>query len=253
MFVRFVRLSIHQDRLAEIRQFYAERVVPALAAVNGCVFASLLEPSREGGEALSVTLWSSQAAAEAYEASGVYDELLDEADPLLVAPSNWVRELGTGQSGSIVLPDPTVEGYLVGREDGVTTPEEPARPIFVRMVAMRVGSGRLEELRRRYDAQVSPVLRATPGCRDAFLLASLGGRSRVLSVTFWDREEDAVRYELSGSFDRLVEVLRDCLSEVEQWRLSLAARPGGVPVARRGLEIAGFRVVTARRLHRGDP
>ena len=137
MFVRFVRLEIRDHRLGDFRQFYGERIVPALAEVDGCLFTSLLEPTREGGETLSVTLWASQTAAEAYEASGLYDELLDECDELLAPRKGSVIGGEGGPPSAASLPDPAIDAFTLG-DDDASAPSAPTRPLFVRMVSMRV-------------------------------------------------------------------------------------------------------------------
>lgn len=244
MFVRFVRLEIREHRLGDFREFYSGRIVPALAEVDGCLFTSLLEPTREGGETLSVTLWTSQPAAEAYEASGLYDELLDECDEFLAPKKGSMTGDEVGPISAASLPDPAIDAFTLGDDDAFA-PAAPTHPLFVRMVSMKVEPERLAELRRRYEQRVGPAMRATAGCREAFLLVGHGEHPRALSVTFWDREEDAVRYELSGAFDHLIEVLKECLSDAEQWRLAVAADG---QATRRDLDVRRYRIVTARRL-----
>ena len=71
MYARFVRLTLKEGRFRDLQLFYDERVIPALQTTRGCLFASLLQPTEESIECISVTLWSSQRRAEEYEESGL--------------------------------------------------------------------------------------------------------------------------------------------------------------------------------------
>ncbi len=250
MHLRFVHLKVKEGRFQDLRQFYDDRVIPAMQETKGCLFASLLQPTDQDDEFMSMTLWTSQRRAEEYENSGLYDELLDESDDFLAEASEWRVHL-TGDPGREVprLQDPEVEGYPVGiaiegtRVDATLSPH-----LFVRIVAVRVQSGRFEELRERYNEVVVPALLDTPGCLAVFLVEGIQANSRALSVTVWDNEEKAVRYEMSGAFDQLVSQLSEFFSGLYQWKLSLAPTADRDDVSGRDLDVAGYRVVTGRRL-----
>ena len=63
----------------------------------------------------------------------------------------------------------------------------------------------------------------------------------------WSREEDAVRYEMSGLSEQLTAHLRSAISPVYDWHLTLGG--GGAGVSGGGaLEVASYQVVRARRL-----
>ena len=83
MFLRFVNLKVREGKQREFARFYEDRVIPALQESGGCLYASLLQPSDDDQEHVSMTFWRSSEAAEAYETSGVYDELLDDSDVYL--------------------------------------------------------------------------------------------------------------------------------------------------------------------------
>ena len=210
MFMRFMRLKVREDRTWDLQRFYRERVVPALQTTPGCVFASLLQPAVPGGECVSMTLWSGPEFAQAYESGGLFRELLDEAGRYLVREGEAARS-------------PGVETYHVvtGRGPGA---EQSASPrLHVRIVTLMVRDGQSAALADRFRLEIVPALLAVRGCAGAFLVEEADRPNQALSITLWERDEDAVRYELSGAFDALTSKLNESLSGLYLWRHSLAA------------------------------
>ncbi|MCU0305303.1 MAG: antibiotic biosynthesis monooxygenase [Thermoanaerobaculales bacterium] len=251
MHFRFVRLKIDEEKVWDARSFYEESVFGELEKVAGCLYAGLLQGAIHGNDLISLTVWTDAGAAAAYEQSGLFDRLLDESDERLLATG-----AGPGDGGA--SPDLVV---FSGAEPEIETWEAagPADPgvlermagarVFVRMVAIRLRREAVDEFRRRYDDEVRPALATTAGCLGTFLVAGVGDPTRVLSFTVWAREEDAVRYGLSGDFDRLTVRLKDTFSELYGW-----GRPGDVDQVAasfgtgRGLDIEGYQLVTGRTM-----
>ncbi len=250
MYMRFVRLKVREGRLGGLRRFYDQRVIPALQETEGCLFSSLLQPTGESDECISLTLWSSAEHADEYERSGLYDQLLDESDEFLAEASEWRARLAGDREPTVrPLQDPQVEAYpveLAAEPSGIDPGSSPR--LFLRIVAARVEAGRFEELKQRYDQEIKPVLLATPGCRSVFLVEGLKARSRALSVTVWDSEEDAIRYELSGKYDEMVAKVSEFFSGLYQWKLSLTPAREREGIRGRDLDVSGYRVVTGRSL-----
>jgi len=250
MFMRIVNLKVKEGKQGELARFYEDRVIPALQGTKGCLYAGLLRPSDDDLESISMTFWRSRAAAESYEKSGVYDELLDEADGFLAEVSEGlVRSSAKASDAFPTLQDPEVEEYPVevAAIKEVVDAVGPHR-FFVRIVSARVEADRFDELKERYDEEVKPALMATKGCRAVFLVENVKRRSRVLSVTIWDSEEDAIRYELSGAFDKLTARVSEFFSGLYQWRLSLSPSDDGETVTGKHLDVRGFQVVMGRSL-----
>ena len=250
MFMRFVNLKVKEGRLRDLAQFYEERVIPAIQESGGCLYASLLQPSDDDRECVSMTIWRSSEAAEAYETSGVYDELLDDSDEFLAEVSEGRVQSSSEQSGTFsALQDPEIEAYpvevaAVGDVVDAVGPHQ----FFVRIVSARIESGRFDELKKRFDEEIKPALMATKGCRAVFLVENVKRRSRALSVTVWDSEEDAIRHELSGAFDEMVAKVSEFFSGLYQWRLALDSAQQRNLVSGKDLKVRGFQVVTGRRL-----
>lgn len=250
MFLRVVRAKVREGGLWPFREYYEASILPALARTEGCLFAALLRPAAgsEDSSCDSLTLWESAAHADAYVDSGLYDELLDGADPFLTGVTEWKADLSRLQPGQRPpLPDPDVDTYPV--EVAREAAGEPSRPaMFLRIVDHRVEAARFAELKKVYEESVAPALLETPGCLAAYLVEGPRGKSQALSVTFWADEASAVRYESSGRFDALIALIQPFLSGIYQWRLSLA--PAGEERGLRGtdLDVSGFHVITGRRL-----
>ncbi|MCW8985167.1 MAG: antibiotic biosynthesis monooxygenase [Thermoanaerobaculales bacterium] len=250
MFMRFVNLKVKEGMLRDLARFYEDRVIPALQDSGGCLYASLLQPSDDDQECVSLTFWRSSEAAEAYEKSGAYDELLDDSDVFLAEVSEGrVQSSGHQSSAFPALQDPEVEAYpvevaAVGEVVDAVGPQQ----FFVRIVSARIEAGRFEELKTRFDEEIKPALMATKGCRAVFLVENVKRRSRALSVTLWDSEEDAIRHELSGAFDEMVAKVSEFFSGLYQWRLSLGTEQDRGTVTGKDLSVRGFQVVTGRSL-----
>jgi heme-degrading monooxygenase HmoA len=250
MFMRFVNLRVKEGRQRALVQFFEDRVIPALGETDGCLYASLLQPSDDDLEFVSMTTWRSSEAAEAYETSGLFDELLDESDDFLAEVSEGQVQSAAKSEGSFpTLQDPEVEAYPVEvAAIGEVVDAVGPRRFFVRIVSARVDASRFDDLVKRYDEEIKPELMATRGCRGVFLVENVKRRSRVLSVTIWDSEEDAIRYEISGAFDKLTSRVSEFLSGLYQWKLSLSTTAGGGFVTGKHLDVRGFQVVTGRSL-----
>jgi heme-degrading monooxygenase HmoA len=250
MFMRIVNLKVKEGRLRDLARFYEDRVIQALQESGGCLYASLLQPSGDDQECISMTWWRSKEAAEEYEKSGRYDELLDDSDDFLAEISEGRVQSSAKSPGAFpTLQDPTVEAYPVevAAVGEVVDAVGPHR-FFVRIVSARVEAGRFDELKKRYDEEVKPALMATKGCRAVFLVENVKSRSRVLSVTLWDSEEDAIRYELSGAFDKLTARVSEFFSGLYQWKLSLSPTDDSDAVTGKHLDVRGFQVVMGRSL-----
>jgi heme-degrading monooxygenase HmoA len=104
---------------------------------------------------------------------------------------------------------------------------------------------RLEEFDRRYRAESLEAL-DFPGLRSVLLLHRHGRPTEAVGLSFWDGEEAAARYELSGRFEGLAARLDDTLVPLHRWRAGLAGASGGAGWVAPTLEVAGYRVLFSR-------
>jgi len=251
MFLRIVRLRVREGQEAAFTSFYQERVIPAMAETDGCLYAGLLAPWRGEGHQ-SLTIWESPEKAHAYEDRGLYHQLLAEATPYLSERTEWRVRLSRDP---LETSDPSrreiaAEEYTVEADEGSEALESEGRAPFVRIVDLRVDPDRLAEFVSIYTGEVIPALRSQKGCRGVFLAEGAENLSSMLSITFWNREEDAVRYEMGGEFERLTERLKTTFSPLYDWRVSLG---GGTESTASGLKVSSYQLVRGRRLGSDDP
>jgi heme-degrading monooxygenase HmoA len=253
MHMRFVRLQVKKGRLTDVRRFYKDTVIPAFQETEGCLFASLLQPTGESDESVSMTLWASREHADAYEESGLFDELLDESDDFLADATEWRVRLTGDRGGPIsTLQDPEIENYQVEvaaeRETGGTTPST----MHVNILSVRVEPGRFAQLVERYNQLVVPEMMSASGCRAVFLVEGLKARSRALSVTVWDSEAAAIRWQRTGKLRELTARLSEFFSGLYKWELSLSGDRRGKGITPSDLDISEYHVITGSRLRESE-
>ncbi|MEW6062299.1 MAG: antibiotic biosynthesis monooxygenase [Bacteroidota bacterium] len=94
--------------------------------------------------------------------------------------------------------------------------------MFLRMVSMGIREEHSLKIAEEYDRNVVSALRTQPGCSFASLLQNISDKKDCVSLTIWNSKNDAVRYEKSGLFKRLVESLRTFYEESNEWELKLS-------------------------------
>jgi heme-degrading monooxygenase HmoA len=253
MFLRIIQLRVREADEAAFTRFYEARVIPALETTPGCLYAGLLAPWRGGEAHQSLTIWDSAESARDYEEKGLYHQLLKEAAPFLSERTEWRIRLATDP---LETTDPSRRevpstGYNVDAQSGGATLDGNKRASFVRIVSLRIDPGHLDDFVAIYRDKVMPALRAVPGCRGVFLAEGAHDPNGVLSITMWNREEDAVRYEMSGLSEQLTAHLRPAISPVYDWHLTLGG--AGAGAAGSGLEVSSFQLVRGRRLGPATP
>lgn len=239
MYLRFVRLLLREGADARFAAFYRERVIPALRATDGCRFAGMLTPWRGGDAHQSLTIWDSPEHADAYERGPLFERLSREVEPLLSARAEWRVRLTRDPDATIdpaqrVVPS---TGYSIesGGAAGGDTGLPAGESVFVRIASVRIDPERRREFEELYAHQVIPALKERPGCRGVLLAEGGAQADEILSISLWDREEDAVRYEMSGEPERLTARLKETFSRLYDWRLTLGADRRGRAVVHRRL------------------
>jgi heme-degrading monooxygenase HmoA len=254
MYMRFLPMKVSEDKLQELAQWYRSRVIAALRETSGCLSARLLQPALPAGECLSLTLWEGREALEAHEDSDLFDELMNEAAAFLTHSSEWKAVLSdaSGVGLEVPLKSPEAKAYEVVTSTGAgdTGPASPPL-LHVRIVSLLVREGQAAVLAERYRRTIIPKLLTFKGCLAAFLVEGVTRPNQALSVTLWERDEDAVRYELSGVFDDLTEHLRGTLSSLHLWSLSLDATAARDDVVGSDLDVVRYSVVAGERFKAG--
>ena len=223
MYMRLVQFKTKPDQLANSQQFYKDRVVPALQETRGCVYAGLMQSAQEIEEVVSMTLWSSKADAEAYEKSGLFQTLLEEARPMFADSSEWKMQLSKDLTleYSPVPTEPTVTAYSTATDSPSSFPVEQSSQLYLRIVSLVIKAGKFEEFKNLYAKEVVPALKATKGCRHVFLMEPSIGGNEAISVSVWDSMEAANAYESSGQFGHLLAKVKHTFTDLYRWKMKL--------------------------------
>lgn len=254
MFMRFVQLGIKADAAQAFERFYEHRVAPALLSEEGCVFARLIRSTESETEFISFTLWESPEGALEYEQSGRYKSLVSENAPFQEESTEWKIQL---------TPDNTLE-YLPVHEE----PEVRAMPVvagssesdmpdkitchtYVRILSAKVNADQFDELSTVYNNELVPELLAIPGCRAAYLIG-MRERSEGLSVTIWDSQDMARKYEASGKFANLLERAAPYLSTMYQWKMTLDPSKRARTHLSDDVSVRGYEVIAGKSVGKTD-
>src|SRR5512140_1418745 len=93
--------------------------------------------------------------------------------------------------------------------------------MFLRFVRMRINPDKVIQFEALYERVVLKELETVRGCLYAGLVQSLEDQSEGLSLTLWERKEDADDYERSGVYARMIEQSRPFFSDESDWAVHL--------------------------------
>jgi len=256
MYMRLLKIQVKSDKKDILHSFYDAIVINELQKIEGCLFAGLLQRNDESNEWISLTLWDSRENADAYQKSGLYKKLLDQAKPFLEESSEWKVQLSENLELEY-LP----EGEEPDLEQFTVTVHERTKQgmikqhskMYVRIVSHILQKNKIGEFRDIYQESIVPALRETEGCCYAYLIESMRQDNEVISVTIWDRIEDAQNYEKSGKFDELINILRPTFSQFYQWKMALDNSTEKKVRTSEDMRIKDYQVVTGKNLRRTFP
>ena len=258
MYLRIEQLRVREGAEAELATFFREEALPIFARTPGCRFAALLAPWH-ASDHLGLTLWENDDRARAYERSALLQFYLGQLSPLLAdAPEK--REPVDPDSVATADPNATydelanalpVVGFRLEEPGSLAAlaalaAPDPAR--YVRVTTVRLEPLKAEAFREVYRSTIAPEIARHAGCAGTLLAERVGDASDLRTISLWDREESAVRYELSGDSKRLTETVASHLSPLYDWRLT---PPDGMPLGRRELQVESYSVVAARTIPAG--
>jgi heme-degrading monooxygenase HmoA len=229
MFMRLVQMKVKPEKIFEFEKVYEGMIIPTLQHIPGCVYAGLVRSVEEENDGISITLWSHQDDALAYERSGKFAESLEVSRPFFSDSSEWRVQLSVDLRREFwpVAPEPAVKSYATN-VSVLTAPELPggrAGSMFLRIVSMKLNPEKKHEFVEIYRAEIIPGLRQVEGCLDAYLAEGVRGDNELLSITIWSDLEHARAYEATGEFDRLKRKVRHTFSNLTLWKMALDAVP----------------------------
>ncbi len=247
--MRLVQVKVNSGSIDKLSEVYEQEIMRRLGGVKGCRFASLVQSAGRLDECISLTLWESSLDAEAYVKGGTYGELVKLAASYFSEISEWKVKLTEDQRVEYVpvRGEPTVKAYNVSLPPGRRSPAtEELGALYVRILSIRLKPGGMDEFQKIYEHEILPVLYETPGCRYAYLTEDVGEPDEALSLTIWDRKEDADQYESSGRFDALVKKISHLLAGLYQWKMALGKETGRSATTSEDMTSEGYYVVTGR-------
>ena len=105
IFLRLVSIKLQQNKTADFRKVYTQKIIPALRKTPGCLYAYLIEPVSGDEQLVSMTIWESRAYAEAYEKSGLFTELTAQASHTFSTVFQWKISLDKEQAKNMRTSD----------------------------------------------------------------------------------------------------------------------------------------------------
>jgi heme-degrading monooxygenase HmoA len=253
MFMRMVQVHAKSDSLASLPTLYSNTIIPELRKAPGCVYGGLIQGVRHPEESISMTLWDTPEHADSYEQSGAFQKLLRQAETHFSDSLEWRVQLSKDLSldYSPIKNEPVVKSYRVTATSSQRLPQPPdSAPMYVRILSITLLPGKLEEFGRLYNERIIPTLRSVQGCRYAFLTEGIEERSEVISVTIWDRKEDADLYESGGIFKHLQKEVQHTFTELYQWKLAADKSSQQTIVTSDDLTARGYNVVAGKSFNK---
>ena len=241
MFMRLVQMRVNPDKIFEFEEVYERMIIPALQHTPGCLYAGLVQSLEDEDDGISITLWSHQDDAFAYERSGKYAEALELARPFFSDSSEWRVQLSVDLRPEFwpVVPEPVVKSYAtdVSRLKGSGLPSGQAGPMYLRILSMKLNPGKKHEFVEIYHREIIPGLRQVEGCLDAYLAEGVTGGNELLSITIWSGLKYARAYEATGEFDKLKRKVQHTFSNLALWKMALDEEPlpGSQGIAKRAV------------------
>jgi heme-degrading monooxygenase HmoA len=90
MFARVAWGKVKPGTWAEYERLYRDEILPQTRGVSGLVFRELLQGADDPNEGISLTLWESREALDAYEQSDLYQRVTERARAFYVGEF-WVK------------------------------------------------------------------------------------------------------------------------------------------------------------------
>lgn len=248
MFMRLLQLKLKPDFVEEFKFFYEQTVYPELQNLPGCVFAGLIKSTPQPDEFISFTFWKTQALAEEYETSGPFKKLFGQAKSYLAESEEWKVHLSEDmelQYGPVEN-EPVIKKYLVSAKNEDDTILSHSANMFIRVLSLIIQEDKVEEFMKLYSEIVIPELNATKGCRNVFLTESVNSSNEFISVTIWDKKEDAIEYELGGKYLALTNKIKHTFSKLYLWRMSLEKEQGQKVKTSDDFKVEHYKIITGK-------
>ncbi len=94
--------------------------------------------------------------------------------------------------------------------------------MYMRLLQLKVKPEGLELARHYYEDTVVPRMRTMPGCRFARLIQNRSEPSDLISMTLWERQQDAEAFQQSPVFEQMMAEFSDFLADSSVWKIQLS-------------------------------
>ncbi len=244
MFMRLLQVHVKSDSDTHLPSFFNTFMLPEVRKAPGCLYAGFAQSDRDSEESIAVTLWDAPDHADSYAQSGVFQKLMNRAESIFSDVLEWKVQLSQDVdiSTSSFKEEPVIKPNVTSKAD-VQSRLVNGGPLYVRVLSIRLLPGKAEEFARLYNELIIPTLRLLRGCKYAFLTEGMEERNEVISVTIWDRKEDADLYESMGIFDSLKKRVHHTFTDIFEWKLTVDNSAHQVLLAEDMMVHAGYRVI----------
>ena len=251
--MRLLQLQLKLAYVQEFKKFYESTVYSELQKLPGCLFAGLIKSTPQLDEFISLTFWESRSRAEKYEASEVFKTLFGQTKMFLSESSEWKVHLSENMELEYgpVDNEPVVKKYVVAAKneenDEILT---PSSNMFVRVLSLIIQEDKVEEFKKLYTDVVIPALKVTKGCRYVFLTESVNSKNEFISVTIWNKNEDADKYESGEKYQDLINKVKHTFSQLYLWGLSLENERGAKVKTSDDFKVDHYKMITGKSFYK---
>ena len=81
--------------------------------------------------------------------------------------------------------------------------------MVVRLTFIKISPGQEEKVRKIYKEEIVPIVKKQKGNIDVMLLQPFKENEEYISYTSWERKEDAEAYQASGTYKKLVDMVKE--------------------------------------------
>jgi quinol monooxygenase YgiN len=249
MFLRLVQARAQPNKTSEIRDVYDAKIIPTLQETPGCLFACLIQAVEHTNVVGSLTLWESQADAEAYTKAGTFQTLLDSLGRFLIDSSEMRIKLSsdlkleyTNDTTEADITEYPVSIDLPMKQKGTST----SPSLYIRIVSVFLKPEHRDEYYSLYIKEIIPALQEAEGCIHTYLVMPPKGRKNSLSVTVWESKAHADAYEEGGQFRALISKVKHTFNDLIQWKLELDPDKRAASASGEDIDVQGYSVLTLK-------
>ena len=249
MYLRFAYSRLKPESVDKFQKVYSDKIIPRLEKVPGCLYCGLIVTEPDHSEGFSITLWDTIENQEEYEKSGLYQENVNEIRDFLSGTSDQKIMLSDDFKLEYVsLPkEPEVRSYTtIAQSKDIISSQDNEFIANLKLVTIKVQPEKLVEFRKIYEEEIMPALKNVKGCRFAVLTESLEYTNELISITFWDSENDMENYGNSGKFDELNDKVKHTYTGVYRWKMAIEKEKSKQAVTSDDLQIKYYRLLTGK-------